>query len=327
MKRSSPFPGKTSLQHMAPMSTTPTAIATQCICMILLLVIWQGTSNNAARPLSFKDKLMSDLENHIETKFLRYCDPLIPLHQISIAVARSMVATMKLKSGHPRQRPDKGAGMLQEEKDILFELSMQIIEYDIQGHTLPSIKRFVWHINVYFQLETFVFMLSELNYRPVGLLSDKAWGYVEEIYKFHQELLTNDSNSLYLAVRNLTLRVWRVRETEFLRQYHKLPETPDFISFLRSKQVTPEPSTKSKVCDHNEQVQVQEGISLLEAQSDISTQPSPVVYHDMTPLYDNSGQLGESAIDMDVMDWDYWSQLLSSQQGLINDSGEHDSFS
>jgi hypothetical protein len=276
---------------------------------------WQSSdSRDQAGSSSFHDKLIEDLENQIETKFLRYCDYSIPLHQLTIIVARSIIASMKLMSHHPRHRPDKGAAMSAEEKDYLFGLSMKIIEYDIQGHTLPSLKRFVWHMNIYFQQDVFVFLLSELRNRPVGPSSDKAWEYVEDLYRFHPELLADDTKALYLAIGNLTLRVWGAHEAEFIRQYHKPPRTPDFVSSLRSQRLLPQTSDSSaSFSQQHEQEQGQRISSQFDISHDnMNPQVGAIDYGDTMPQYD-AINYNESAVDMEFMDWDYWNQLLAPE--------------
>ena len=58
-----------------------------------------------------KDKAIDALEVRFQEKFIKYCDPSIPLHLLASFVARSIICTMRLMAHHPRQYPDKGASM------------------------------------------------------------------------------------------------------------------------------------------------------------------------------------------------------------------------
>jgi len=62
--------------------------------------------------------------------------------------ARNAIAAMRLRSHHPRQYSDKGASLPQEEKDMLFQLALKIVQYDNLIHSSDIMQRFRWHIKV-----------------------------------------------------------------------------------------------------------------------------------------------------------------------------------
>lgn len=43
-----------------------------------------------------KDKIIDELEETFETKYLRYCDPLIPLHFLAQLMARTIIVTLRI---------------------------------------------------------------------------------------------------------------------------------------------------------------------------------------------------------------------------------------
>ncbi len=49
---------------------------------------------------------------------------------------------------HPRHRKASSATMPREERDMLFNLSLQMIENDTLVHTMGSLKRYLWHVNI-----------------------------------------------------------------------------------------------------------------------------------------------------------------------------------
>lgn len=77
--------------------------------------------------VSDKDRAIEELQRRFEQKYLRYCDPLNKLHYLVSVVSRSIIAMLYMITHHPRQYPDKGASMPQEEKDMLFEKALKII--------------------------------------------------------------------------------------------------------------------------------------------------------------------------------------------------------
>lgn len=180
-----------------------------------------------------KDKTIDELEARLQDKYLKYCDPSIPLHLLSIYFAKSVICTMRLMAHHPRQYPDKGASMPQKERDMLFNESLKMLEYDGLGHSEKLVQRYLWHIHVHFQLDAFIYLLSELRRRERGELVDKAWQQVELAYEFRADMLNDTKNSLYFALGNLVLKAWEKRE----EGGHSADQitAPRFISILRSQ--------------------------------------------------------------------------------------------
>ena len=183
-----------------------------------------------------KDKAIDELEIRFEQRYIRYCDPSIPLHLLAIYMSKSVICTMRLMAHHPRQYPDRGASMPQKEKDMLFSESLKELEIAAMGHSNKIVQGFQWHIHVHFQLDAFIYVLSELRHRTTGEQVDRAWQQVETSFEHRPEMLSETKNSLYYAIGNLTLKAWAKREEAggLYQGPHQLTP-PRFISVLRSQ--------------------------------------------------------------------------------------------
>ena len=188
-----------------------------------------------------KDKAIDALEKSFHEKYGQFCDPSVPFHLLVLYVAKSVICTMRIMSHHPRQYPDNGASLPQHEKDMLFKESLTEIEIDSIGHDHKSLQRFAWFTHMFFQLDAFIYVISELRVRVQGELADKAWNQVEISYNLRPELIS-DKKSLYFAIGNLTLKAWAKRE-EALTNCQVPP--PRFISLLRSQRNLQDTSRQS----------------------------------------------------------------------------------
>jgi hypothetical protein len=195
-----------------------------------------------------KDKAIVDLEAILEEKYLRYCDPIIPLHFLSGILARSAVIILRIKSRHPRQALDKDASLSQEEKDKLFADSLKYLEYENVGHTSRITERFHWHTRNHFQWHAFIYALSELRRRTFGDGVDKAWEQICEVYGHHPEMLSGRS-SLYRAVGLLVVKAYEAYETAYIQRLGMPPPggTPNFITTLRTRKALSEQSQAPSV--------------------------------------------------------------------------------
>jgi hypothetical protein len=215
-----------------------------------------------------KDKCIDDLENRLQTNFLRFCDPINRLHNLTALAARAAVAGMRLRAHHPRQYAEGGKEAPQSEKDLCFSLSMKIMRYDIMCHAQKDLQGYIWHVRVYFQWyvappilqnlrrlsvlwipdlalhvaslsaeanihsrHSFIFLLNELRTRTMGDEADRAWDLCEESFLYHPELLRGDF-ALYRAIRAVALRAWDAREAE-LRREGLYVTVPQFIAQAR----------------------------------------------------------------------------------------------
>jgi hypothetical protein len=158
--------------------------------------------------LEQKDKGIDELMRTLEAKFLRYCDPLNPLHILTSVAARAANCGMRLRAHHPRQYPDGGASLPQKEKDMLFSLSQKIMQYYTLVHSTPSLKRYEWHIHAFFQWHALIYLLSELRFRKVGEDANRAWELIEDAFQYHPEIVSESSYALYVAIRSLTMKAW-----------------------------------------------------------------------------------------------------------------------
>jgi len=199
--------------------------------------VWQALTTSEI-PIAERDQTINELQEILESKFLRFCDPLNPLHFLSGALARAALATMRFKVHHPRGRG--GQTISTEELDMLFTSSLRIIEYDNLGHSMQSMQRFLWHIKSHFAWDPFIYLLTALRRRTTGNEVERAWQQVDEAYQHHGEFLTMRS-PLHDSVAVLAERAWNIRETELARQQsisHASIMPPNFITVLRSRRAT-----------------------------------------------------------------------------------------
>lgn len=164
-----------------------------------------------------RDRLIDKFEEHVERTCLRFCDPALPLHLMAFGGARSAICKMRLMIHHPSQHA-KDTSLSASEKSNVFNWSVKMVEYDVLGQSIQLLKPFGWHLDAYFQLDAFVFMLIMLQTEPPGPLVDKAWDLVSETYKYRQFLM--NSNNLHKQIQKLTLKSWEASQLN--RVHHGL---------------------------------------------------------------------------------------------------------
>ncbi len=187
------------------------------------------------------DEILASLARAVEIyedKYLRHCDPKIPLHSISIVTAGLAMARLRFKLHHPRSRPDGGAGMTKEECDSTFEDALLFLELGKESRNTQFAYYLFCHLSTKHQMDGYIFVISELRRRLTGDRVSVAWRLVEGLYEDNPQLLDDaDHHAFYAALGDLTLEAWDAhrRGIAQLVGNHDNEAPPNFIAVLRSK--------------------------------------------------------------------------------------------
>jgi hypothetical protein len=264
---------------------------------------WQKLTAQSI-PLAEKDKIIDELEMMLESKYLRYCDPVIPLHILARCFASIVVSKMRLTVRHPRRFPDRGSSMPENEKQKLFDICLLIIERDNFIRSMDCLRGFLWPLDQEFQVDAFVYLLSELRYQNPSPLTEKAWSEISKSFKHHPSIVFARS-PLNVAIGNLTLKSWESWEARARHQQFPHPPRPDFILQLLEKRpgYTTDASTESVVDA---------------ARMDLDNNCAPASYPaSVATDWNSAPPLIPDPIA--PIDWNYWNDLIQNDETYIID--------
>lgn len=170
--------------------------------------------------LEHKERLIEELHQHIEKKYLRHCNMNIPVHWVAGTVLRLVLAKMWLIVHHPLQREDFDSKELSKEtKDRLFRTSVDIIQWSNVLESEASTKKWGWLFRTYVQWHAVVFVLSQLCIRTRGPEVDRAWQVINEVISgFDMRLSAQKRGMLWKPMRKLMARAQAVRARELEQQ-------------------------------------------------------------------------------------------------------------
>ena len=140
-------------------------------------------TRNATSTLEDQEKMIEDLHQHLEKKYLQYCDTKnVPLHWVAATVARLIMAKMWLVVHHRFQPSNGDAGLAQETKDRLFNTSIEVIEFSRLLETEKTTLKWGWIFRTYVKWYALAFVLSQLCTRTLGPGVDRAWRVIDSIF-------------------------------------------------------------------------------------------------------------------------------------------------
>ncbi|KAJ4033433.1 hypothetical protein NW756_012984 [Fusarium oxysporum] len=206
--------------------TGPTEMV--CVLMKFEVTQWLRSSPKAAKVFDCiapgfgrpggstkaEDEAINELEAIYTEKYLAKLDRAVPFHDLTYAMAKLAIARMRFRLHHPRARAAPGDAdvyMTKEDSDILFNAALSFLELVNVGFESKFSSQMFTHLTSLYQIDAWIYVISELRRRPVGPRINLAWKLVDSLYSDHPELVDSVENSLFTALGNLTLEAWEAR--------------------------------------------------------------------------------------------------------------------
>ncbi|KAF2492577.1 hypothetical protein BU16DRAFT_513756 [Lophium mytilinum] len=177
------------------------------------------------------DATIRELEEMLETKYLRYCDPSQPLHLVSMLVARFALNVIRFLTHHPRRWASIEETPLSE-RQWGWEIAMKLLEQHNMLQSNPQLKKFSWHAPYFQQWHAIIHVLDTLRVEPLMVDAEKAWQLIANIYGNTPDMVLDTKKPINIAIGNLCLKAFSDREAA-LQTANASPPTPRFILQLR----------------------------------------------------------------------------------------------
>jgi hypothetical protein len=202
--------------------------------------------------LAKKDHIISQIEDHLERKYLRYCDPANPLHTFVSIMIRFSVCKMKLVAHNPRQFARNPPKDLQRERDIVFTNATKLLEYVtlVQGGH-RDLEKYTWQIGTSALWNAMLYMLIEIRHRRTGPEVDRSWQLIGVVFSCPR-IFGRTPAPVDTVLRKWTLEVWDHYVAASRAEGLPEPSTPEYINEIRGRITsTGDPSrTEHASADH-----------------------------------------------------------------------------
>ncbi|KAH9905119.1 hypothetical protein F4778DRAFT_769865 [Xylariomycetidae sp. FL2044] len=168
-----------------------------------------GVTNVADHRLT---NYLERFSTHLEDTYLKYCDPKIPIHYMTLLITRANLCKLKIVSGFFRVALTAPSPPLPAEMDNLFIEAIKMIEYDsmIQSHS--SLQGFHWFTLMHFPFPAYICLLSELRNRTTGDLCERAWDTIFKHAELRKMTTTNLRSPMHLSFSPMFVKAWDARE-------------------------------------------------------------------------------------------------------------------
>lgn len=185
-----------------------------------------------------EDEAIDELEVIYQEKYLRNCDKPIPLHGLTHAMAKLAIARMRFKVHHPKRQAAFNSGkvyMTPEESAMLSDSAVTLLEMVDLGIRSDFSSHLFTHMTSKFQIDAYIYVISELRQRYSGDRVDLAWTLVRNLYDEHPELIVDVENTFSGALGSLILEASEQYMLQHCCGAEGFDVTPEFFRSLLSK--------------------------------------------------------------------------------------------
>ncbi|KAG8533755.1 uncharacterized protein KY384_001496 [Bacidia gigantensis] len=276
---------------------------------------------NAVLSLEDKEKMIENLHQHIEKKYLEHCNTAVePLHWVSATVARLIMAKMWLVVHHPFQRSDGGEGLPQETKDRLFHTSIEVIEFARLLETEKTTLKWGWLFRTYVQWHALAYVLSSLCNRTSGPDVDRAWLVIEGAFnEWNQHFGSSQRGMLWKPLRKLMARA-RAERAKVLQARAVFPLDGSIGPTAMNMNKEPSQEVNSSVPELLAFDPASEGTFTGQGET-IGMESSPITLSPFSPIIaDDSVPIGEQNLNGFASGTEHWNsdaELFSREAPMM----------
>ncbi|KAH7128552.1 fungal-specific transcription factor domain-containing protein [Dendryphion nanum] len=145
-----------------------------------------GAGNGHTKPsMQERNILLENLVKKLEEKYLKHCDPQIPICALSEAATRMIITKVKLTLHHPNMY--KFSEVCDETLHDLVMRSIEIIEGTRLLRTHEKYSRWVWLFEKYVDWDAVAFILHIMAANPLSVPQDRAWNAIDIFFQDWQD--------------------------------------------------------------------------------------------------------------------------------------------
>jgi hypothetical protein len=266
---------------------------------------WEGLMGDPDIAASKKHTMIDAIEDRLERRYMRYCDPSNTFHTYVSIIIRSALCKMRLFAHKPPSLTSKWAQIPDVERDSVFSNARKLLGYAtlLRGGA-PGLDKYMWHIGTSYLWNVMLYVLIEVRRRKTGPEVDKCWDLLGSVFIKYPHVGEKTTGAVY-ALGKWTLKVWDEYVAVSKEQGLQAPLIPEYINRLQSDHAQDSAPSSHIVGDKSNSSGSQRGSRWpgFEYDTEIGS----------LPAYEFSNML---LFEANPDDWVQWDELLAEQPGF-----------
>jgi hypothetical protein len=154
------------------------------------------------------------LERMVEEKYLKLCDPEVPLHFMTIWTTRAYLAKHHLVEHYSKYSsyPSTVVRQSSEQRETATSYAVSMLECDTKIMSSPLTKGFRWMLQFYFPFPAYIHIVHDLRARPTGEQADYAWQLMSDNCEARFAGEPTYRHHMLTVFSRLLMPVWKTRQ-------------------------------------------------------------------------------------------------------------------
>ncbi|TKX24050.1 fungal specific transcription factor domain-containing protein 25 [Elsinoe australis] len=153
------------------------------------------------------DDDLNALEERIQEKYLKFCNPENALQFMTIWTARSILSKNRLLQHYSRYSRT-GSQQTDEQRDMAVSYTLTMLESDTTIAKNPLVKGYLWLVNSYFPFPAYIHLVQDLRRRPRAKHVEQCWQSMNENYSSRFATLDEQNNPFFRILGKQVLQAW-----------------------------------------------------------------------------------------------------------------------
>ncbi|KAI9931205.1 hypothetical protein MW887_010866 [Aspergillus wentii] len=187
-------------------------------------------TNPCLKALSNSSELVA-VEDTLEDKYLKFCNPENPLHFMAIWTTRIYLAKSRLLEHYSRY---SSVQQTDSQRNAAISYALKILECHTNLMISPLIKGYLWFLHAHFPFPAYIHILQDLRRRPTENHAEKAWEIMSNNYMSHFVHVKHDDTHFFVVFSRIVLQAWEARAS-LHRQQNKPLEPPAIVSEIKNR--------------------------------------------------------------------------------------------
>ncbi|WPH04088.1 c6 transcription factor [Acrodontium crateriforme] len=200
------------------------------------------TSEKVSEPAA-----IHELERMLEQKYLKNCNPDVPLHYMTIWATRGFLAKLRMldyfsTSARTQVSPSET------EHDLAVGYALSMVECDTKLYSSPLTKGYRWLIESSFPFAGYVHLIQELRQRPLVEYAKTTWKVLNDNFIAHNVLEEKDpTHPFFTLVGRGILPAWNERQAALARIAEPPEEKPRLVASCQRRFEGEKPTIQNEV--------------------------------------------------------------------------------
>lgn len=260
-------------------------------------------------PVIRQDSIINQIEDRLENRYLRYCDPVNSFHTFISIMIRCSICRLRLLIYIPSQFASHRKNVSNHERDIVFTSATKFLRYvTIVQKGIHGLEKYRWQIGPSALWNAMLYLLIEIRHRGTGPEVERAWKLIEDAFALHTWAFESPTGTVYGVLGRWTVEAWDNYVTVLREKGLPEPLTPGYISDIRLKTGNLAGRTGDLLMDAGSEIERPVGST---PQQDISDPNSSFEFPDLL------------SFEIDPNEWIQWEQLVVEQSSFAQIDSMH----